>query len=38
MKKEDLEHTLNELKEMKTAFINKGDEEREESKKKFLRE
>jgi len=29
MKKEDLEHTLNELKEMKTAFINKGNEERE---------
>jgi len=35
MKKEDLEHTLKELKEMKTAFIDKGDQEREENKKKF---
>ncbi len=38
MKKSDLETTIKELKLMKTAFVEKGDEEREENKKKFLRE
>lgn len=38
MRKSDLESTLKDLKEMKQAFIDKGDEERAENKKKFLRE
>lgn len=38
MKKSDLESTLKELKLMKTAFVERGDIEREENKQKFLRE
>lgn len=38
MTKSDLEGTLKELKEMKLAFIEKGDEERLKAKEKFLRE
>lgn len=36
--KEDLEKTLKDLKELKEAFLEKGDEERNEAKDKFLRE
>lgn len=38
MSKNDLPKTLEELKDMKQAFIDKGDEERQQNKDKFLRE
>ena len=36
--KGDLEKTLEDLKELKDALIEKGDEERQAAKDKFLRE
>jgi hypothetical protein len=36
--KADLEGTLKDLQELKTAFIEKGDEEREVGKQRFLKE
>lgn len=38
MKKSDLDKTIKELKLMKQAFVQKGDEEREENKARFLKE
>ena len=36
--KGDLPRTLQDLEELKLAFLQKGDEEREKAKAKFLRE
>lgn len=38
MTKSDLPQTIEDLKEMRAAFVDKGDEERAFNKEKFLRE